>query len=248
MPLAAPSLAPEEIARFAAHADAWWDLEGPFRPLHRLNPLRVGYVRDQICGFWPRKPGDRLSLGGIKVLDVGCGGGLLAEPLARLGAKVTGLDASPEAIAAAKKHAKTMRLAIDYRVGSAESMAAGGLRFDVITALEVVEHVADVGSFLAALAQLLKPGGLLIMSTLSRTPRSFLLGIVAAEYILGWVPRGTHDWRQFIRPSELVERLAKTGLKTVDLTGMVFHQLRGAFVLKKHDLAVNYLLTARRAV
>lgn len=241
------SIADEEVAQFSRHADAWWDPEGAFRPLHRLNPVRLAYIRERALKHFGLKAGPRQALKGLAVLDAGCGGGLLAEPLARMGAKVMGLDASREAIEVAKKHAKLSKLAIDYRAGSVEKLAQGKTRFDVITALEIAEHVADLDSFLKALAKLLKPGGLLIMSTLNRTPKSFLLGIVAAEYILGWVPRGTHQWQKFIRPSELARQLEKRGLETENISGLIFNPLRGEFQLSANDLEVNYLLTATRS-
>jgi 2-polyprenyl-6-hydroxyphenyl methylase/3-demethylubiquinone-9 3-methyltransferase len=243
MPRGSTSIAFEEIDRFSQYAEDWWNPDGAFRPLHRLNPVRLAYVRDRACAYFGRPTGSRQSLKGLKILDVGCGGGLLAEPLARLGGAVTGIDASKETIAIANQHAKAMRLAINYHVSSVEELARKKMRYDLITALEVIEHVADVDSFLAGLTALLKPGGLLIMSTLNRTPKSFLLGIVAAEYILGWIPRGTHDWKKFIRPSELVKRLEENGLRASDLTGLIFNPLRGEFELRKDDLDVNYLAT-----
>src|SRR3984957_14361646 len=246
MPRPSASIASAEIDRFSQHAEDWWNPDGAFRPLHRLNPLRVEYVRDRACAHFGRVAQTRHSLKGLKILDVGCGGGLLAEPLARLGGDVTGIDASKETIAVARDHAKAMRLDIDYRVSSVEELAKKKIRYDLITALEVIEHVADVDSFMAALAKSLKPGGLLAMSTLNRTPKSFLLGIVAAEYVLGWIPRGTHEWKKFIRPSELVRRLEENGLQAQDLTGLIFNPLRGAFELRKDDLDVNYMVTAKK--
>lgn len=243
----AASIAADEVARFSAQASDWWNMEGSFRSLHRLNPLRVDYVRDQIVAHCGRDATRRDALRGLKLLDVGCGGGLLAEPLARLGATVTGLDASAETIAVARAHAAESGLAIAYKASSVEELAEGKARFDVITALEIVEHVADRASFIAALAKLLKPDGLLLMATLNRTTRSFLLGVVAAEYVLGWVPRGTHDWNSFVRPSELARELEQEGLALRDLTGMAFNPLRGEFVLSKRDLRVNYLLAATKA-
>jgi 2-polyprenyl-6-hydroxyphenyl methylase/3-demethylubiquinone-9 3-methyltransferase len=246
MPRHAASIATEEIDRFSQQAEDWWNPEGAFRPLHRLNPLRVEYVRDRACTHFGRSVGTRQSLKGLKILDVGCGGGLLAEPLARLGGEVTGIDASKETIAVARDHAKAMRLDIDYRVSSVEELAKKKIRYDLITALEVIEHVADVDSFLAALSRLLKPDGLLVMSTLNRTPKSFLLGIVAAEYVLGWIPRGTHEWKKFVRPSGLVKWLEENGLQAEDLTGLIFNPLRGAFELRKDDLDVNYMVTVTK--
>jgi 2-polyprenyl-6-hydroxyphenyl methylase/3-demethylubiquinone-9 3-methyltransferase len=241
------TVADSEIAHFSRHAEEWWNPSGPLRSLHRLNPSRIAYVRDRILGHgFGQASSARQPLKGVALLDVGCGGGLLAEPLSRLGARVTGLDASPEAIAEARRHAKQTSAVVDYRVGSAEGLARGGARYDVITALEIVEHVADLDAFLAALAKLLKPGGLLILSTLNRTPKSFLLAIVAAEYVLRWVPRGTHRWDKFLRPSELVKKLETEGLTTTDLTGVVFNPLADEFILSKDNLGVNYLLTAAK--
>ncbi|MGE3623978.1 MAG: bifunctional 2-polyprenyl-6-hydroxyphenol methylase/3-demethylubiquinol 3-O-methyltransferase UbiG [Bdellovibrionales bacterium] len=246
MPRSSASIAAEEIDRFSRHAADWWNPDGAFRPLHRLNPVRVEYVRDAACAHFRRSPQSRQSLKGLTILDVGCGGGLLSEPMARLGGKVTGIDASEETVAAARQHARAVGLAIDYQVASVEELAAKKTRYDFITALEVVEHVADMDSFFEALAGLLKPGGLLVMSTLNRTPKSFLLGIVAAEYIFGWVPRGTHEWNKFVRPSELVKHLETAGLTATDLTGLIFNPLRNEFVLSNNDLDVNYLATAIR--
>jgi 2-polyprenyl-6-hydroxyphenyl methylase/3-demethylubiquinone-9 3-methyltransferase len=247
MPRPSASVAAEEIAQFSRHAADWWNPEGAFRPLHRLNPLRLEYVRDRACDHFKRPRDARQALKGLSVLDVGCGGGLLAEPLTRMGGHVTGLDASKEAIAVAREHAAEGRLDVDYRLSSVEDMARKKTRYDLVTALEIVEHVADLDSFLAALAKLLKPDGLLVMSTLNRTSKSFLLGIVAAEYILGWIPRGTHDWRKFLRPSELVAKLEVNGLRTSDLAGLVFNPLRGAFELRADDLGVNYMLAAEKS-
>ncbi|MFY9288103.1 MAG: bifunctional 2-polyprenyl-6-hydroxyphenol methylase/3-demethylubiquinol 3-O-methyltransferase UbiG [Alphaproteobacteria bacterium] len=242
---AAASIQSEEIAQFSRHADDWWNESGKFRPLHKLNPVRLEYVRDQVCAHFKRTPTTRTSLKNLKILDVGCGGGLLAEPLTRMGAEVTGLDASDETIAIAKAHAKQSRLTIDYRLGSVEDLAKQKTRYDVITALEVAEHVADMDSFMRSIKKILKPSGVLIMSTLNRTPKSFLLGIIAAEYILQWVPRGTHQWQKFIRPSEMVSQLEVLGLQVTDITGLTFNPLRNEFQLRKDDMAVNYMLTAK---
>jgi 2-polyprenyl-6-hydroxyphenyl methylase/3-demethylubiquinone-9 3-methyltransferase len=240
------TVAEDEIARFSRDAGDWWNPHGKFRPLHRLNPLRLGYVRDAALAHFGGGKTGRTPLKGLSILDVGCGGGLLSEPMARMGADVTGLDASAEAIAVARRHAEEVGVAVDYKTGSVEAMARSKKRFDVITALEIVEHVADADAFIAALVELLKPDGLLVMSTLNRTPKSFMLGIVAAEYILGWVPRGTHSWTKFIRPSELVKRLDDHGTVVQAITGVVYNPLTSEFELSGNDLDVNYMLTAVR--
>jgi 2-polyprenyl-6-hydroxyphenyl methylase / 3-demethylubiquinone-9 3-methyltransferase len=198
---AAPSIDPAEIAKFAAMAEAWWDPDGKFRPLHRLNPARLTYVRDSCAARFQRDAKGVRPLADLGLIDIGCGGGLLCEPLARLGARVTGIDAGERNIAIARNHAAESELQIDYREATAESLAAAGERFDVVLSMEVVEHVADPAGFLAACAALVAPGGLLIVATLNRTAKSFALAIVGAEYLLRWVPRGTHDWRRFLRPS-----------------------------------------------
>lgn len=227
----------EEVAQFAAIADQWWDENGPFKPLHRLNPVRIAYLRDQIMA--------RLGkVTGISIADIGCGGGLVTEPFARLGANVTGVDAAHENIKAAKNHAKEVGLSITYLATTAEKLAAEGQKFDVVFALEIVEHVSDVGLFIESVTKLVKPSGLLVLSTLNRTPKSFALGIVAAEYILRWMPRGTHDWKKFLKPSELAGHLDDNGFKPVDVTGLVYAPLSREFRLDKNDLDVNYFLTA----
>jgi 2-polyprenyl-6-hydroxyphenyl methylase / 3-demethylubiquinone-9 3-methyltransferase len=243
---AAYSIDPAEIAKFDRLAATWWDPHGPMRPLHRLNPTRLAYVRDRICGHFGRDPQARRPLAELSVLDIGCGGGLLAEPLARLGANVTGLDAAAENIRVAKAHANGLGLQIDYREATAEALADDGRGFDVVLALEVVEHVADVPAFVATAAELVKPGGALILSTLNRTPRAFLEAIVGAEYVLRWLPRGTHDWRRFLRPAELARLVRAQGLAVADIAGMSFNPLRGEWRLGD-DTAVNYLLYASKS-
>lgn len=235
-----------ELGRFERIAADWWDPEGEFKPLHRMNPLRVGYIRDRACGHFGRDPRRVGCLAGLSAVDVGCGGGLLCEPMARLGARVTGLDAGPEAIAAARRHADLAGLDIDYRATTAEALAESGARFDLVLALEIVEHVADVDLFVGALARLLAPGGLLAMSTLNRTAKSFALAKVGAEYVLRWVAPGTHDWRKFLKPHELAAALRRQGLAVDDARGMVLDPRSGAWRLAPHDLAVNYVMTAVR--
>lgn len=255
-----------EIARFDALAARWWASDGPMRPLHALNPVRVRYVRDQASDHFghatpPRTAaGGRVgssgggsqasaaagALAGLSVLDVGCGGGILSEPMARLGGQVTGLDPASANIAVARHHAEAAGLDIDYRAETVEAVVATGAQFDIVLAMEVVEHVADVGAFLQACTQAVRPGGLLVMSTLNRTLRAWAVAIVGAEYVLGWLPRGTHEWSRFVTPEELRKGLNATGLEVVDTTGMVPDPLGGGWRLS-HDTAVNYLMTAVRA-
>ncbi len=234
---------PAEVERFSRMAATWWDPEGPFKPLHRLGPARLGYVRDQLCR--QRRPGgDRLTpLAGLRVLDMGCGGGLIAEPLARLGAQVTGADASAENIAVARTHAAQMGLEIDYRHASAEALVEQGAQFDAVVILEIVEHVADVDAFLRHCRALLAPGGLLVFSTLNRTARSYLAAIIGAEYVLRWLPRGTHDWRKLITPAEMRQYLDTAGFAVSDITGLSFQPLTGTWKLSR-DLGINYIGSA----
>ena len=236
-----------EVAKFQAMAAEWWDPAGKFRPLHMLNPVRLDYIAAQIAAEFGR---DRRSLRpfeGLRLLDIGCGGGLVAEPMARLGAGVTGADAAEGNIAVARIHAAQSGLDIDYRATTAEALLAGGERFDVVLALEIVEHVADPADFIATCARLLRPGGLLVASTLNRTPQSFAAAILGAEWVMRWLPRGTHDWRRFIRPDELAAMLQAAGLGVVDSAGMVFSPLAWGWSLSARDLSVNYLMTALRA-
>ena len=236
---------PAELERFAALAERWWDETGPLAPLHKLNPIRVGYVRDRICAQLGRDPLCDRPLAGVRALDVGCGGGLLCEPLARLGADVTGIDLASASIEAAARHARAAGLQIDYRLAAAEQLLAEAQRFDLVCAMEVVEHVADQETFLYECAALVRPGGGLVLATLNRTFRAFALGIVAAEYVLGWLPRGTHTWSRFVRPSEAARALRRAGLRTRDLTGVVYDPLSDRFRLSR-DPAVNYMLFATR--
>lgn len=235
-----------EIARFESMAADWWDPDGKFRPLHRMNPLRIGYIRDRICARLGRDPLAPKPLSGLAILDIGCGGGLLSEPMARLGARVTGVDAGTEAIGVARAHAAESGLDIDYRCSSAEELAASGARFDAVLALEIVEHVADVEAFCGALAALLRPGGTLVMSTLNRTRRSWAVAILGAEHLLRIIPRGTHEWRKFLKPHELAAALRRAGLEVGDVAGMVPDPRGGGWRLAPHRLAVNYILTAAK--
>jgi len=238
---------PGEVERFSAMAAEWWDPNGKFRPLHRFNPVRLAYIRDAICTRWARDPGELRPLQGLRILDVGCGGGLIAEPLARLGATVIGIDAAERNVKTAASHAAETGVPVEYRHGTAEDLADSGDSFDVVLAMEIVEHVADIDLFLGALARLTRPGGLLFMATLNRTPKSFLMAIVGAEYVLRWLPRGTHDWRKFLRPSELVGGLRRHDLLVEDMTGLTYNPLSDRFALAPKDLDVNYMLRATKA-
>ncbi len=237
---------PEDVARFSAIAAEWWDPAGKFRPLHRLNPLRLAYIRDAACRRLDRDPLAPKPLAGLRVVDIGCGGGLLAEPMARMGATVVGVDASAENIRTAAAHAAESGTAVDYRATTAEALAAEGERFDVVLAMEVIEHVADVRLFVGSCSDLLAPGGALFLATLNRTPKSFALAIVGAEYILRWMPRGTHNWRQFLRPSELSAAVRAYGLSVRNLTGVTYNPLVDEFRLNARDLDVNYMGWAER--
>ncbi len=236
---------PDEVAKFAEIGHAWWDPAGPMAPLHKLNPVRLAYIRDRVCAHLARDPQAAGPLAGLTALDVGCGGGLLAEPLARLGATVTAIDPVEANVATARWHAHEMELDIDYRACTVEEIALAGRRFDLVVASEVVEHLPDVPTFLAALAAATRPGGLALFSTLSRTPASFAKAIIGAEYLLGWLPRGTHSWRRFIRPAELGRMLRRCGLRATDVSGIGYDAAHDSFVLSR-DPSVNYLLTALR--
>jgi len=235
-----------ETAKFAAMAEEWWDPDGKFRPLHKFNPVRLEFLRDRICQRFGRDAmGDR-PLAGLGIADIGCGGGLLSEPLARLGATVTGIDAVEKNVRIAASHAETMGLSIDYRCDTVEEMAARGEAFDVVLNMEVVEHVADLGLFLAASCSLVKPGGMMVLATLNRTLKAFALAIVGAEYVLGWLPRGTHAWNKFVRPSELAAPLRRAGLEVTELAGMAYNPLRDRWAVAPRDLDVNYMAVAVR--
>ena len=236
---------PEEIRRFAAQAETWWDPEGSFRTLHRINPARLGFIRQHLTTHFRGDPLSLRPFDGLTVLDIGCGGGLVAEPMARLGFTVTGIDAGAEAIDVARTHAEATGLSIDYRVADAESIAEADKRFDAVLALEVIEHVADPAIFLGSLGVLVRQGGAFIGATLNRTARSFALAIIGAEYIFGWLPQGTHDWRRFMRPSEFVLGLRRNGLHAAQLTGVSYNLARGGWSLSR-DLEVNYMVVAAR--
>ena len=230
-----------EVAKFEAMAAEWWDLDGKFKPLHMLNPCRLDYITTQIAGEFGRDLGADKPFQGLRILDIGCGGGLLCEPMARLGADVVGVDAAPRNIPVAQIHAEQSGLEIDYRVGTAEALAAEGEQFDIVLNMEVVEHVADPQGYLTACQQLLKPGGLHICSTLNRNPKSYVMAIIGAEHVMRWLPKGTHEWSKFITPDELFAMLEKAGLNPVDRKGFQFNPITWSWRISDRDLSVNYV-------
>ena len=266
-----------EVARFEAEAQDWWNAAGAFAALHRLNPVRIAFIRDAAAARFGRaravaqvRPAARPERGasfnarvtpsgvpshddsparplaGLDVLDVGCGGGLLCEPMARLGARVTGIDAGAENIRVAAAHAREGKLAIAYRAATPEDLVRERARFDVVLNMEVIEHVADAGAFVETCAALVRPGGIMVLATLNRTLKSLLLGKVAAEYVLGWIPPGTHDWRKFVPPGDLAAMLAEAGMTAERAAGVVFDPWRGEWRLKADDTAVNYMMVATK--
>ena len=234
-----------EVKRFSRLADDWWDPHGPMAALHKLNPLRLGYIRDKAAARFGGDTRKLDCLKGLRILDIGCGGGILSEPLARLGAEMLGADPSEENIAAASAHAQECGVAVDYRATTAEALAAQGERFDVVLAMEVVEHVVDVGDFVAICASMVKPGGLMIAATLNRTLKSFALAIVGAEYILRWLPRGTHQWDKFVTPPELESAIERCGLNVTAERGVVYNPFADRWQLSA-DMDVNYMLVAEK--
>ncbi|RIK99459.1 MAG: bifunctional 3-demethylubiquinol 3-O-methyltransferase/2-polyprenyl-6-hydroxyphenol methylase [Proteobacteria bacterium] len=242
-PGATTTVDPAEIARFSKLSAEWWDPKGKMAPLHKINPLRLGYIRDAACAKFARNPRSLTCLDGLRVLDIGCGAGLLCEPLARLGAQVVGVDPSESNIAAARLHAERAHLSVDYRCTTVEAIDPHE-RFDIVLAMEVVEHVTDVGAFLGHCAALMKPAGLMVVSTLNRTWKSFALAIVGAEYVLRWLPRGTHQWDKFVTPDELAHHLAASRLIVTDQVGVIYNPLADRWSISARDLDVNYMVTA----
>jgi 2-polyprenyl-6-hydroxyphenyl methylase / 3-demethylubiquinone-9 3-methyltransferase len=236
----------DAVAHFARLAGQWWDPRGPWATLHRFNPVRLAYIRDQAAAHFSRDPARLDSLAGLRILDVGCGGGVLCEPLARLGAQLVGIDPVADSIAAAQHHAGAAGLAIDYRCTTAAALAASGEVFDIVLAMEVVEHVADFDLFIAEAAALAKPGGLMVVATINRTIKSFALLIVGAEYILRWIPRGTHQWDKFITPDELEIALERSGASVIGETGVIYNLLADRFQLST-DMDANYMVVAEKA-
>ncbi|HVW73382.1 MAG TPA: bifunctional 2-polyprenyl-6-hydroxyphenol methylase/3-demethylubiquinol 3-O-methyltransferase UbiG [Rhizomicrobium sp.] len=240
-----PSIDPEEVAKFSAIAAEWWDPAGKFAPLHKFNPVRLAFIRAEATGHFGRDGRSLRPFEGLSLLDIGCGGGLLSEPMARLGFAVTGADASERNIGTARAHAAQSGLAIDYRATSAEALADQGLSFDVVLNMEVVEHVADVTAYLAACTRLVKPGGLTFVATLNKTLKSLALAKIGAEYVLGWLPRGTHDWNRFIAPAALKASLEESGLTILKTQGVSFDPLGWDWRLSA-DVDINYMIVARR--
>jgi 2-polyprenyl-6-hydroxyphenyl methylase/3-demethylubiquinone-9 3-methyltransferase len=236
---------PDEVARFDALGDAWWDADGPMAPLHRLNPVRIGWARDLIAQHFKLDAPEGAPLAGVDLVDVGCGAGLFAEPLARLGANVIGVDPAPAAIEAARRHAEETGARVVYRRGTVEDLAGDPRLFDVVSAMEVIEHAADPKHFVAAAASLVKPGGLFLASTLNRTLKSFALAIVGVEYVLRWLEPGTHRWEQFVTPLELTGFARAAGLKRRSLRGVIYDPFSRAWRLSS-DTGVNYLFAATK--
>ena len=239
----ASSIDTAEIERFSRLASTWWDPRGPMAPLHKLNPVRLGYIRDKATAHFGRDPKKLDCLKGLRMLDIGCGAGILSEPLARLGATMVGADPSEENIAVASAHAEDNGVDVDYRATTAEALAAANEKFDVVLAMEVVEHVNDVGEFVATCASMVKPGGLMITATLNRTLKSFALAIVGAEYVLRWLPRGTHQWDKFVTPAELERAIESTGLNVTGERGVIYNPFADRWQLSS-DMDVNYMLVA----
>jgi 2-polyprenyl-6-hydroxyphenyl methylase/3-demethylubiquinone-9 3-methyltransferase len=238
----AKNLDPSEVEKFSKLAAEWWNPKGKFAVLHVFNPVRLAWIKEQVCARLARDPYERRPYAGLRFLDIGCGGGLLSEPMARLGADVVGVDPSEKNIATASVHAGEMELAIDYRVGLAEDL--GGERFDVVLAMEVIEHVADPSAFVNTCAAMLKPGGLIFVATLNRTFKSFALAIIGAEYVLGWLPKGTHQWEKFITPEELKAWLAESGVAVKDESGVVYNPFRNEW-RRSREMDVNYMVVGQ---
>lgn len=235
-----------EVERFSAMAAEWWDPQGKFRPLHKFNPVRLGYIRDQVSARFGRDPHSARPFEGLRFLDIGCGGGLLCEPMTRLGAEVVGVDPAERNIEVARLHAEQGGLKIDYRATTAEALADGGEKFDVILNMEVVEHVADVDLFVSRCAEMVKPGGIMFVATINRTLKALGLAIIGAEYVLRWLPRGTHQYEKLVRPEELEAALTNSGLAIADRTGVTYNPLADRWGRSK-DMDVNYMMLAERA-
>lgn len=246
MQSATSTVDPAEVAKFEAMAAEWWNPHGKFKPLHMMNPVRLGYIAAQIAAEFGRDLTNPAPFGGLRILDIGCGGGLLSEPMARLGAQVVGADAAERNIPVARLHAEEQGLQIDYRHTTAEALAAAGEAFDVVLAMEIVEHVADPQGFLSTCQSLMKPGGLIVASTINRNPKSFMMAIVGAEWVMRWLPKGTHEWAKFITPEELERYLRSAGIDPVDRKGFVFNPVTWTWAISDRDLSVNYVMAGVR--
>ncbi|WP_196260621.1 bifunctional 2-polyprenyl-6-hydroxyphenol methylase/3-demethylubiquinol 3-O-methyltransferase UbiG [Pelagibacterium limicola] len=244
--MANTTINPDEIGKFHKMAEEWWNPTGKFKPLHKFNPVRLAYIREKAISHFDRDTNSLRPFEGLTILDIGCGGGLLCEPMARLGATVVGADAGEKNIAVARIHAEQSGLDIDYRATTAEALAEAGARFDIVLNMEVVEHVADVPLYLESCANLVKPGGLMFLATINRTARAYALAILGAEYVLGWLPKGTHQYEKFLTPDEIVSITRRHGLKKIDETGVSFSPLRNEWG-RSRDMAVNYMLLFARA-
>jgi len=242
--ISAKSVNPDEIAHFSAMAETWWDPKGPFKPLHQLNPTRIAFIKEQICQHFNLDPKSDKPFSTLRMLDIGCGGGLLCEPMARLGATIVGADAALKNIKIAAAHAEQAGLDIDYRFISAEQLSEQGEKFDVILNMEVIEHVADISSFLSACHHMLNNDGCMVLSTLNRTIKSWAMAIAGAEYILRWLPVGTHDWKKFLKPSEICNISLKNGFNITTIKGMVYNPIKSNWALDDHDFSVNYVALA----
>ncbi|WP_299819003.1 bifunctional 2-polyprenyl-6-hydroxyphenol methylase/3-demethylubiquinol 3-O-methyltransferase UbiG [uncultured Roseibium sp.] len=236
----------EEVARFSAMAEEWWDPAGKFKPLHKFNPVRLAYIKQEVCRRFDRDPKASDAFKGLRFLDIGCGGGLLCEPMARLGAEVVGADPSQTNIEIAKLHMRSSGLDIDYRTETAEALAAAGESFDVVLNMEVVEHVADVPLFLEATGSMVRPGGLMFVATINRTLKAYALAIVGAEVVLRWLPRGTHTYEKLVKPEEIETPLGQAGLKIIDRSGVSYNPLTDSWA-RSRDMDVNYMLLAEKA-
>ena len=243
------SLDERELQQFSAHSDKWWDESGPFAPLHLMNPTRLQYIKHHICMETGKAPDSSRPLKYLRILDAGCGGGLVCEPLTRLGADVTGLDADQQAIDVAIAHSRAQGQDIDYICSSTEALPGKYHEsYDVICALEIIEHVTSPADFIESLFTLLRPGGVIFISTLNRTLKSWALGIIAAEYVLRWLPKGTHEWKKFQKPSEVSQMVRQSGGDVVNINGIVLDPFSRNFTLSKSDLGNNYIMTARKSV
>ncbi|MFN3227436.1 MAG: bifunctional 2-polyprenyl-6-hydroxyphenol methylase/3-demethylubiquinol 3-O-methyltransferase UbiG [Hyphomicrobiales bacterium] len=240
------SIDPDEVARFSALAAEWWDPKGKFGVLHKFNPVRLAYIREKLCAHFGLDEKLAHPFKGLRILDIGCGGGLICEPMARLGATIVGVDASQKNINTASVHAREQGLAIDYRATTAEALRADGETFDVVLNMEVVEHVADVDSFVADCAAMVKPGGLMVIATINRTAKAFFMAIIGAERLLRWLPVGTHQYEKLVKPEELASALAPTGMAIIDKAGVAFNPLEDRWKRVPNDLDVNYMVLAAR--